>query len=447
MPFDSILGLAVVAAIANVLVTAAIVLPGLVARGLDSAADEVPSAGAAAAPPPGSGTTPFAALGEERPPLSYDRLVRVAAWIFILAAAGVVVGGGLWAERQPAILALLGLAGLVVLVIHDFLPHGTSARAKYLVEGTVAVTFASLLVLLTGQTASPFFIAFLLIVGAAAFAAPGRATAAFTAFAMAGYVAAALAPVAEPGPDALGLATVGVNTTVLGLVAYVSSQLAGEHRRSRNEAMRLATIDPLTGLFNRTFFFAAVEREIARSDRSGRGFCVLMIDLDDLKVVNDRFGHLVGDRLLEGVGRVIRTRVRRMDTAARYGGDEFVILLPETDRSGGVVLAEKIRQGAAGLRVPVGGGGTTAASLSIGVAAYPTDGLTVDELLAAADQAMYVTKRRSREPEPEAGWWGPGTGELGADRGSEVRPKAAPRGWPGRGGRIEIAVGRAAYRR
>ncbi len=445
MPSDSILALAVVAAIANVLLTVAVVLPGLVARDADSAADEVPSA--AALPPPALGTASVtAALGDELPPLSYDRLVRVTAWIFILAAAAAVVGGGLWIERQPAILVLLGFAGLVVLVAHDLLPVGTPARAKYVVEGAAAITFASLLVLLTGRTTSPFFIAFLLIVGAAAFAAPGRAAAAFTTVAAAGYAAAALAPVTEPGPDALGLATVAVNVTVLGLVAYVSNQLAGEHRRSRSEAMRLATIDPLTGLFNRTFFFAAVEREIARSDRSGRGFCVLMVDLDDLKVVNDRFGHLVGDRLLEAVGRIIRTGVRRMDTAARYGGDEFVILLPETDRSGGVILAEKIRQGAGALRVPVGGG-TIAASLSVGVAAYPMDGLTVDELLAAADQAMYVAKRRGREAEPEAGWWGPGTGGPGGDRGPAVRPTAAPRGWPGRGGRIEIAVGRAAYRR
>ena len=129
-----------------------------------------------------------------------------------------------------------------------------------------------------------------------------------------------------------------------------------EQRRARDAAIRLSTVDPLTGLFNRTFFFAAIDREIARSARSGRGFCLLMMDLDELKAINDRFGHFHGDRVLRAVGEVIETGVRRIDTAARYGGDEFVVVLPETDPTGAFVLAEKIRIGVRSmpLELPVG---------------------------------------------------------------------------------------------
>lgn len=452
MPVDLIVSLAALLAVANVVLVAAAVLPSLLTSGqrvADEAADRTTFRLTALA-----GTPPSNLLGEGPPERTYDRLVRVAGWAFIVVAMIVVVGGGFWIENQVAIVVLLALAGLVLLVAHDLLPAGSLGNLKYVVEGTMALTFAGLLVLFTGQATSPFFYAFPLIVGGAAFVIPPPVTAVFAVLAGATYLAASLAPIGGPQPGDLGLATVAVNVTAIGLVAYVATIVAAEHRRSRDEAIRLSTVDPLTGLFNRTFFFAAVEREIARSDRSGRGFCLLMIDLDDLKVVNDRFGHFVGDRLLEAVGRVIGTRVRRIDTAARYGGDEFVVLLPETDLSGGLVLAEKIRQGAAALRIQTADGGTIRASLSIGVAAYPTDGTTADELLIAADQAMFASKRAGRDrvsgrrgSDAEAG------GDIWnrwpdfAESGRSIEPSGLGRIEIGRGGRVAVGLGRAAYRR
>jgi diguanylate cyclase (GGDEF)-like protein len=176
------------------------------------------------------------------------------------------------------------------------------------------------------------------------------------------------------------------------MLAYVAMVIAREQRRSRDAAIRLSTVDPLTGLFNRTYFFAAVDREIARSARSGRGFCLLMMDLDGLKSINDKFGHFHGDRVLRQVGEVIESGVRRIDTAARYGGDEFVVLLPETDPSGAYVLAEKVRLGVADLSIDVNGM-PIRPSMSVGVVAYPDDGRTSDELTISADQAMYASKR------------------------------------------------------
>jgi diguanylate cyclase (GGDEF)-like protein len=191
------------------------------------------------------------------------------------------------------------------------------------------------------------------------------------------------------------VAIVGINITALILLAYVAMVIAREQRRARDAAIRLSTIDNLTGLFNRTFFFAAVEREIARSARSGRGFCLLMMDLDELKQINDRHGHFFGDRVLRGVGEVIRSGGRRIDTAARYGGDEFVVLLPETDPTGAYVLAEKIRLGVAELRVDVAGS-ILQPSISIGVVSYPEDGRTSDELMITADSSMYRSKRAGK---------------------------------------------------
>jgi diguanylate cyclase (GGDEF)-like protein len=211
-----------------------------------------------------------------------------------------------------------------------------------------------------------------------------------------GYVIAVLAGSAAGSLGPTAVALVAVNLTALILLAFVAMVIGREQRRARDAAIRLSTVDPLTGLFNRTFFFAAIDREIARSARSGRGFCLLMMDVDELKAINDRVGHFHGDRVLRAVGEVIETSIRRIDTAARYGGDEFVVVLPETDPTGAFVLAEKIRIGVRSmpLELPVG---APQPSLSVGVVAYPDDGRSVDELMISADNAMYVSKRAGKD--------------------------------------------------
>jgi diguanylate cyclase (GGDEF)-like protein len=335
-------------------------------------------------------------LGGGPPTHAYDRVVRIVSWVFILATGAIVGTTGLWRDTQPAILVLLALAGLVVLLVHDLLPSDALGSAKFVVEGSVAITFATLLVLLTGQAGSPYFFVFPLIVAGAALVVTPNVTLLLAAIASVGYVAAVLLPTGRPADLPPVPVVVGLNLTALLLLAYVAMVVAREQRAARDAAIRLSTIDPLTALFNRTFFFAAVDREIARSLRSGRGFCLLMMDVDELKLVNDRFGHFHGDRLLRAVGDVVRSGVRRIDTPARYGGDEFVVLCPETDPTGAYVLAEKIRQGVRELDLD-GPGVRIEASTSIGVVAFPDDGRTPDDLLIAADQAMYTSKRLGKD--------------------------------------------------
>ena len=174
--------------------------------------------------------------------------------------------------------------------------------------------------------------------------------------------------------------------------------IAREQRRTRDAAVRLSTIDPLTGLFNRGFFFAAIEREIARSARSGRGFCLLMMDLDELKTINDRLGHFHGDRVLRGVGEVVTAGVRRIDTAARYGGDEFVVLLPETDPTGAYVARREDPPGRRGDGHRAARRRARSHRCRSAWSAIPDDGRTADELMISADGAMYACKRSRQEP-------------------------------------------------
>ena len=395
MPVEPVLILIVVAVLVNLAVMSAVVLPPVIGRrGLFSLQGV------------GQGTEPVAvdagqrARGQVDEPVTevdvttwaYDRVVRIVSWVFILATSTIVAVTGLWPENHPSIFVLLALAGLFVLVVHDLLPPATLGQGKFIVEGSVAITFATLLIMLTGREESPFFFVFPLIVGGAALVVGARVTLTLAAAASLGYLIALTAG----APDPLGretVASIGINLTALILLAYVAMVIAREQRRARDAAIRLSTVDPLTALFNRTFFFSAMEREIARSMRSGRGFCLLMADLDNLKTTNDLYGHFIGDLVLRGIGEVIRASVRRVDVPARYGGDEFVVLLPETDRAGAEVVAEKIRAGALELEVP----GTDArTSLSVGIVSHPADGHTADELMIAADQAMYTSKRAGK---------------------------------------------------
>jgi diguanylate cyclase (GGDEF)-like protein len=393
VPVESVLTVIVIAVVANLVVMAAILVPPLVGRRSLVAAEGETEEAERRAAELGAVTGLEEAPGDSQvPEWAYDRVVRIVSWVFILATSTIVAVTGLWRDSQPAIFILLALAGLFVLVVHDVLPGNLLGPAKFVLEGSVAITFATLLVMFTGRELSPFFFIFPMIVAGAALVVSARVTVALAAAAGLGYVAA----LTLGNPQAInpaGVATVGVNLTALILLAYVAMVIAREQRRARDAAIRLSTVDPLTGLFNRTFFFAAVDREIARSARSGRGFCLLMMDLDELKAINDRQGHFIGDRVLRAVGEVIRDGVRRIDIAARYGGDEFCVLLPETEASGAYVVAEKIRLGAAELAVP---GTEIKTSLSVGVVSYPDDGRTSDELMISADQAMYASKRSGK---------------------------------------------------
>jgi diguanylate cyclase (GGDEF)-like protein len=177
-----------------------------------------------------------------------------------------------------------------------------------------------------------------------------------------------------------------------GVLAAVAGQAlvrADEYAEVAEAARR----DPLTGLFNVRAFHRALADEIERSERTGSSFSLLMIDIDYLKRVNDRFGHLAGDRVLQQVAEVLADQVRSIDTVARYGGEEFGVLLPETGNERALVVAERLRTRVAGtgheeLLDPV--------TISIGIASCPDDAVTPSDLLHKADVALYASKFKGR---------------------------------------------------
>ncbi len=320
-----------------------------------------------------------------------DRMIRIVSWAFLMAVVVIAAASGVWAATLPAIVILVAITGEGMVVLHDILPATRLRNARGALQAVLAIGFASALVALTGGLDSPFTFTFPLIVGAGALLAAPRVAVILTLVAAGSYLVAGL--IGSPHPGTGPVVQLLVNLTGIFLLAYVGASVGREQRRARDAAIRLSTVDSLTGLFNRSFFFTGLERELARGDRSGRAFCLVMLDLDDLKTINDRSGHHAGDQVLRNVADIVRSRIRKIDVAARYGGDEFVILLPETDPTGGWVFAEKIRQMVAEQGMP---GVEPGPTISTGVVSYPADGRTADALVISADRAMYTSKRAGK---------------------------------------------------
>lgn len=163
-----------------------------------------------------------------------------------------------------------------------------------------------------------------------------------------------------------------------------------ERKKNEQKILYQATHDALTGLANYREFLDSLEREIRRCERSTRSFAVLLLDLDELKAVNDRFGHLAGNRALKRLSEVMKEQCRATDLAARYGGDEFAVLLIDGDPGMARQIAGRI-QHALGIRRE-----DPRLSVSIGISIFPDDGRTVQDLLEAADRELYQRKRGTR---------------------------------------------------
>ena len=194
----------------------------------------------------------------------------------------------------------------------------------------------------------------------------------------------------KPEPQAFTRADIDQFQAVANQVA-----VALENAQLYQRTKELSSRDELTGLFNRRHFFESLETEVQRARRYRRAFTVLMLDLDQFKHYNDTHGHLFGDQVLRQGGEILLANTRRADVVARFGGEEFVILLPEIDREAGARVAEKIRVKISehpfhGRERQPGGQLT----VTIGVATYPVDSDNGLELVDAADRALYVGKRQ-----------------------------------------------------
>jgi diguanylate cyclase (GGDEF)-like protein len=224
---------------------------------------------------------------------------------------------------------------------------------------------------------------------------------------MASYLVIIFELVPPPLPNSPGP---GFELTILGafLATTTYAAVVFERIRRDRQAMRqlqqqlleVSITDPMTGLYNYREFYRRLQEEIRRSDRDGRPFALLIVDIDHLESFNGLYGHSKGDELIQQVARRIRENIRPGDTAYRYGGGKFFVLLPETSLKDARAVANHLSDVIAATAFPVRPNRVIHPRVSIGLAAYPLHGWTAEEIVAAADHFLYAV-RRARRPDVE----------------------------------------------
>ena len=212
------------------------------------------------------------------------------------------------------------------------------------------------------------------------------------------------APDTREPQEVLGSVAFGVrrrqvfSAEVRDMLEVVASQIAQslENARLYDDLHRQATIDGLTGLLNRRHLTLKLEEAIARAERHKKKLALIFTDVDHFKKVNDTYGHSSGDEVLRGVSKSFRDLIRKVDFVGRYGGEEFCVVLEETDTDGAFLMAERLREEVKKLSFPSEKGPFSVA-ISLGIAIYPADASNKEELMEHADQALYFAKRNGRD--------------------------------------------------
>jgi diguanylate cyclase (GGDEF)-like protein len=154
----------------------------------------------------------------------------------------------------------------------------------------------------------------------------------------------------------------------------------------------MAVTDSLTGLYVRRYFMVKLQEELVRAERYNNILSIVMADLDGFKNINDTYGHDMGDRVLKAIGQFLQQNIRDVDVVARYGGDEFVIMIPEAAQDAAYILSERLRKQFSELKFE----NLPQITISLGIATYPSDGPELEDLIKKADSAMYAAKRAGR---------------------------------------------------
>ena len=269
------------------------------------------------------------------------------------------------------------------------------SRVKIAIETFGMLVFITWVLWFTGKLHSPLANLYLLVIITSALTLGKLATMLETALIIACFVLLGEHTTADSRFSLAYVSGLAGQLAPMVLVAYITTMFSADIRYGLNQARLLSETDDLTGIYNMRGFSIAVDRLFAQAARYRRPASMLMIDSDNLKQINDRNGHEAGNRMLKAVAKSIANELRNTDVLGRYGGDEFIVLLPETPPERAIDVAERIRR-AVETTPTEHEGERLMTSVSIGIACYPEDGRSVDAIQARADRAMYLAKNGGR---------------------------------------------------
>jgi diguanylate cyclase (GGDEF)-like protein len=323
-----------------------------------------------------------------------SRTVAEIHWLLLILILLYLMFGGVEKENEPAISSSLFFYAALVMAFRYANFFRTESRWKIAVETWAMIAVITWALWFTGGLQSPLLNAYLLVVITAALTLGKITTLIEVALIAACYVFLARASYVELASLPFVGALAAQFAPVV-LVAYITTMFSADIRYVLQRAKLLSELDDLTALYNTRGFAIAADRLFGQALRYTRPASVLMVDLDNLKAVNDSHGHDAGNRLLRHTANALRAELRYTDLPARYGGDEFIVLLPETPPRGALDVAERIRKAVADRPLDMDAA-KIASSVSIGVACFPDDGRTLDALATRADRALYEAKQKGR---------------------------------------------------
>jgi diguanylate cyclase (GGDEF)-like protein len=325
----------------------------------------------------------------------FSRSIAEIEWLLlILGILYLFVPTAVISDRGEVIGTMVAFAGFVLAFRYvNF--YRSETRWKLALETWAMLGLISVMLWHTGKVDSPLLNLYLLVIVACALTLGKLATFMEVALISCWYLYMGYSTY---GMDVFSLQTFSVLMSTFSpflLVAYLTTMLSADIYHAKSRIVSISETDELTGLPNMRAFKALQDREMKRYGRYGHPFSLMMIDTDGLKEVNDRYGHEAGNRLIVLVANTIRERMRNADTLARYGGDEFLLLLPETSSSQVLEVAERIRAAVEHCSFDERGA-RVSTTVSIGVASCPDDAINVQDLIDKADAALYQSKNQGR---------------------------------------------------
>jgi len=340
---------------------------------------------------PGSSATSI----EQEELRGVSRSVGEIEWLLMTVVLLYHVFGGTAEEEKPVIVLAMVLYATCIMGFRyvNFFKH--ESRWKLAVETWIMTGFITWTLWHTGRLESPLLNTYLLVIITSALALGKLTTLLELALIGACIIFLGGQSPLDDGISLKYLAGMFAQFAPFVLVAYITTMFASDIRYGLNKVKLLSETDELTNILNRRGFAIIADRLFGQTVRYDRPLSILLIDCDNLKLVNDSLGHKAGDALLVALVKVVQDQLRHTDILARHGGDEFLVLLPETPIGGAHDAAEKIRAAVESITLALNGK-LVSSTVSIGVASYPADGGTLDILLARADRNMYQAKLAGR---------------------------------------------------
>lgn len=325
----------------------------------------------------------------------FSRSVAELEWlILILVILYIVVPGNYVTDKWLIVKSCLFFSGFV-LAFHYLNFYEKESRWKLAIEIWVMIGFITWILLNTGGIDSPLLNLYLLVI-----ITSGLTLGKLTTFLILLLITSVYIYMGYPmyTDTAFSIQSFGRLMTVFSpylLIAYLTTMLSADLYYARSMFKHLSETDELTGLHNIRSFSSILLHEIKKSLRYEQFFSVLMIDADNLKDINDKYGHEAGDSLIKTMAHTIQFCLRESDILARYGGDEFIALLPQTDQKNAIEAAERIRKAIENTAFDMDGH-QIKSTASVGIASFPAQADNTNDLLRNADIALYTSKNTGR---------------------------------------------------